>query len=208
MPSELNVWVHRDFIEHDEVVAPRLNIRSGPGVNYSVMGLLERGARIRRRGEFAEWISIVPPDGISVWISSDLVEIVSPEPPPPPPPPLPAAIPDPAPEPPPAPSPPSRPPPPPPDDLSLIPLEGQGEMVQREGTLRPAGFFFGRPSRYRLTQERGNSIETIAFVRGQDAQLQSLLGHQLVITGREYWVQGARYPVLVPEQIMLRPPDS
>jgi hypothetical protein len=62
----------------------------------------------------------------------------------------------------------------------------------------------GRPSRYRLTRSQGHTHETVCYVKGNEAQLQSLLGKSLMIKGREYWVQGVRHPVLVPEQIILR----
>ena len=212
-PSAIEFWVHRDFIDENEVASPRLNVRAGPGINYSVVTTLERGDRVTPTGEFTEWLSIEPPPSASIWITRDLVEPIIPEPPPRPAP-APRPTPEPKPEPPPpepkpAPPPPvvHRPPPAPPRDLDLIPLEGQGEHVERTGTLRPAGFVFGRPSRYRLTRSRGHRIETICYVKGNEAQLQSLLGHQLVIHGYEYWVQGARYPVLVPDQIVLQPPS-
>lgn len=212
-PDTIEFWVHRDFIEGDEVSPPRLNVRAGPGINYSVVATIERGTRIRPRGEFTEWLSIEPPDAASIWITSDLVEEIRPAPPARPAPRRraePERKPDPAPR----PAPPEqaapvvqRPEPAPPRDLELIPLEGQGEYVEREGTLRPAGFVFGRPSRYRLTHQRGHRVETICYVKGDETQLQSLLGHPLVIAGYEYWVQGGRHPVLVPERIVLKPPS-
>ncbi len=221
-PPHVVFWVHGDFIEDEMVVGSRLNVRSGPGVNYAILATLERGDRVVQRDAFTDWVSIAPPSDATLWIASDLVLPVRPEPPPQhvepdiPSGPDPVRIPapeqrpdrdlrpvEPAPRP--AVLPPvvERTPPPPPEDLELIPLDGQGERVEREGILRPAGFVFGRPSRYRLTQSRGHLIETTAYVRGNEAQLQSLLGHAVRIEGVEYWVQGARYPVLVPEQIIL-----
>jgi SH3-like domain-containing protein len=217
-PDAVEAWVHGEFVEAGEVIAPQLNVRSGPGINHTVINQLERGDRVTTRDSFAEWISIAPPDGSSVWIARDFVEILRPDPPPPPPPPPPVIEPPPPPPPPPPvpepeplrPVPPApvveRPVPPPPVDLKLIPLEGQGALVERAGVLRPAGFFFGRPSRYRLTRERGHTIETICYVKGNEPQLQSLLGQHLVVTGREYWVQGARHSVLLPDQIILQSP--
>lgn len=208
-PQSIEFWVHRDFVEAGEVASPRLNVRAGPGINYSVVATLERGTRVHQRGEFVEWLSIEPPSSASIWITRELVEAVQPAPAPRPAPPArpePARKPEPPPREPVAPVVYHPPPSPPPSDLDLIPLEGQGERVERTGTLRPAGFVFGRPSRYRLTRQRGHSIETICYVKGNEAQLQSLLGHQLEISGQEYWVQGARYPVLLPEQIVLKPP--
>lgn len=91
---------------------------------------------------------------------------------------------------------------PPPPDLKLIPLEGQGRRVQREGYLRLAGFVLGRPSRYRLAVQQGQRIQTICYVRGNNSQLASFLGRRVLIRGREYWVRGVKDPVLVPEEIV------
>jgi SH3-like domain-containing protein len=213
-PASVEFWVHRDFVENGEVTPPRLNVRAGPSINHSVVATVERGTRVRVRGEFAEWISIEPPPESSLWITRDLVEPVRPppppEPPPPPPPPVVRPVEPPVmrPEPPPvvAAPPPvvQRPEPVPPSDLKLIPLEGQGEYVELTGVLRPAGFTFGRPSRYRLTRTRGHIIESICYVRGNETQLQSLLGRSVSIVGHQYWVQGARHPVLIPERIILQ----
>ena len=213
-PDEVKFWVHSDFVDGDEVSAPRLNVRAGPGINHAVMARLERGDRIVRRETFAEWLAIAPPDHASVWIASEFVErevpapkeaarpedaLPSPPPTPTPPPEAPAPA---------APPPPTvaRPAPPPPPDLDLIPLEGQGEWIELEGTLRPAGLVRGRPSRYRLTRTRGPMIETMCYVKGDETQLQALLGRSLRIRGRQYWVQGARYPVLVADAMVLTVP--
>lgn len=202
-PETIDFWAHRDFLSEGEVVSPRLNIRAGPGINYSVVATVERGDQLVVRGEFGEWVKVEPPKDASLWISSEYVEAITPERPKP----LPAAIP-PAPKPQPPPPPAIKPPPPkpvpPPEDLDLIPLAGQGMQVEREGTLRQAGFIIGRPSHFRLTQSQGHTHETVCYVKGNEAQLKSLLGKSLLIKGREYWVQGIRHPILVPEQIILR----
>jgi SH3-like domain-containing protein len=210
-PDDIAFWIHQDFVEDGVVVASRLNVRSGPGVNYAVVASLERGDQVEIVDVFTDWISVSPPASASVWVAVDLVEpvVTAPEPPEPAAPPAPPEpVVAPVPQPLPAPPPPvvERAPLPPPRDLDLIPLEGQGEYVEREGILRPAGFVIGRPSRYRLTRQRGHSVETICYVKGNDEQLQSLLGRSLRIEGREFWVQGARYPVLTPDQIILLTP--
>ncbi len=220
-PDDVQLWVHSDFVEGDEVSAPRLNVRAGPGINHAVMARLERGDRIVQRDTFAEWLAITAPADATVWIARDFVErerpppeevvepeVRAPEPTPPPvPPPTPTPEPPPPAEPPPPVSPTvERPTPQPPSDLDLIPLEGQGEWVELDGTLRPAGLVWGRPSRYRLTRTRGPLIETICYVKGDEAQLQELLGRSLRIRGWQYWVQGARYPVVVADAMVLTVP--
>jgi len=216
-PPGIDLWVHGDFIRDNRVAAKKLHVRGGPGINYSVVGELHRGDTIVRRGDFGEWLKIEPPSGSSLWVNRALVELLQPEKPK-----MPAvstaaksrvsvkksassdsvvvsrasartqaehktagsdeveA----------------------PDGLKLIPLAGQGKQVQREGVLRIVGFIIGRPSRYRLVRQRGTRFETICYVRGNSRQLRSFVGQKLLIRGREYWVKGVDYPVVIPDQIV------
>lgn len=222
-PETVDLWVHREFVKDNRVTAVRLYVRAGPGINFSVVGTLGRDAAITPRGDFGEWIKVVPPPGSSLWVNRSYVQALDLEkvkaavvPPPaevakpaeaaPAAPAQPAAVQAPAEEkaasaqePAPA-AQKSRVPP----DLDLIPVEGQGRSVQREGVLRLAGIVIGRPSRFRLVRYDGNRVETLCYVRGNNSQLNSFLGQRLLIRGREYWVQGVKQPVLIPEQIVPR----
>jgi len=94
----------------------------------------------------------------------------------------------------------------PPPGLDLVPTTGQGRWCEVEGLLRPKDFFFRAPSDFRLVTCEGgdrNSV-TICFVKGNQAQLEALMYRHLIISGREYWVKRQKYPVLVPERIVLK----
>ncbi len=209
------MWVHRDFVVDHAISAAKVYIRSGPGINYNGVGMALRGYVVSPRGEFGEWIKIAPPPGCSLWVSRSYVQVLEPE----------KARPAPVEEParrsevrraepaasplPPAAAPVTRPaeaaaqPTPtgqPPSNLQLIPLEGQGRSVQRDGELRPVGFLIKRPARYRLV----SGSDTICYVHGNHAQLAGYVNQRLLIRGREYWVRGVRHPVVVPEQIIPR----
>lgn len=103
------------------------------------------------------------------------------------------------------PPPPPTPPPYVPEDLRLAPVEHQGAVVQREGRVRATMLTLGRPSRYQLVDETGGVPETSCYLRGNVAQLRSFLDRRLRIRGRQYWVQGSRYPVVVVDQIAVLP---
>lgn len=216
-PDRVDLWVHRDFVKDGVSTVDKLNVRAGASVNYSIVGSYARGEKVEVRGQFGEWLKVAPANA-SVWVSRELVDLVYPvgarEPPPAPV----AAAPLPATEAPlasPAISldaaasralPAESPALPPPPDLHLVPLEGQGLQVQREGELKPAPFVFGRPSKFRLVRRSGALLETICYVRGNSAQLSGLLNQNLIIRGREYWVQGVKQPVVVLERIERRAP--
>lgn len=212
-PDTVDVWAYREFIQDGVVTVNRLNIRAGPGINFSIVGSIPQGQLVVVRGQFGEWVKI-PPANATLWVSREFVEILSPT----------NASPPPTLEPPSLPSPTVafEPPSPAsstsdshavttitpsvPSDLQLVPLEGQGRSVRREGELKPAPFLFYRPSAFRLVRKEGVQLVTICYVRGNTAQLNSLLNQQLIIYGREYWVQGVRQPVLLPERIERRTP--
>jgi len=94
----------------------------------------------------------------------------------------------------------------PPPGLDLVPTTGQGQWREVEGRLRPKDFFFRAPSDFRMVTPEGGDRHsvTICFVKGNQAQLEALMYRHLVISGREYWVKRQKYPVLVPERIVLK----
>ena len=223
-PEEIDCYIHRDFIVDGVVKARKLNARSGPGINYKVLGELNRGDQPEIRGEFGEWLRIAPPENASVWVSREFIEPVhavgleavgaGPH----------EAYQDPmialqdvssapkqeqaqAPA---APAIKSRPRPqlqrslaiPP--DWELIPLEGQGKTIQQEGTLKTVGFIMRKPAKYRLIRYEDGRSMMLCYVYGNVEQLAGYLNQELILTGREYWVQGYRYPVLVLEKITTR----
>ena len=222
MPTTMDLWAHKDFVRMGTVQTKKLNVRAGPGINYNVVGVLQRGDQVIPRGEFGEWIKIAPPEAASVWIHQDYIEraqrvdkkraarrkrtvepsVVRR--------PVPVAVPAhtrasqtqprvvvaavdggaesqlPA-------------------DWKLVPLEGQGKQVEREGILRQVGFLFGRPTRFRLVRDDGNNtLVTICYVRGNRKQLDDWVGERLMLRGREYWIRESEYPVLIVEQMIPR----
>ena len=231
-PASVELWVHREFIKDNQVTAPKLYVRGGPGINYTAVGTLMRGDTITPTGDFGEWIKIVPPAICSLWVNRSYVQVLQPEKS------KPVLAQKPAAE---QPvkmaeqssgrsakasdiyTPPTVAVSPKaagvkpaeqqtftnnaPPDLALIPLAGQGRVVQRDGVLRLSGLVWGRPSRFRLVRYQGSRIEMICYVRGNNSQMNSLLGRRLLIRGREYWVQGAKYPVVIPDEIIPRASD-
>jgi len=211
-PSRVDVWVHRDFVRDGVVQVSNLQVRAGPGINYSRVGMVNKGDKVEVRGEFGEWLKIAPPPGTTLWVSRPYVRFPTPPSPPPEPPKVVATSPTP---PTPPPKPPavetSRPivlpkPPEPPPEFRLAPTPHQGRVVQREGYIQPIGYLFKRPSRFLLATESNGRMETVCYLWGNDEQLDGLRGRRLTIEGREYWLQGLRHPMLVVERIRLISP--
>lgn len=207
-PAGIDFWIYGEFVSGGVTTGSRVNVRGGPGTNYKEVGKLGRGQPVVVRGRHGHWVKIAPPPGSTLWINAAYVRLIVPKPTPKP---LAKRVAKPKPK---VekrpvygtkrPVPPQARTVPPPSDLMLVPLMGQGRAVTREGVLRKAGFVIGRPSKYRLVRHERLRRVTICYVKGNEAQLTSLLGRSLQIRGREYWVQGGRYAVLVPEQIVPR----
>ena len=90
---------------------------------------------------------------------------------------------------------------PPPANLKLIPLEGQGRRVEIEGELRAAPLINEAPTRYRVVRWQNNRWQILCHVYGEASKFRSLQDKRVRVDGREYWIQGAAAPVLVPDQI-------
>ena len=75
-PGRIDLWLNKDFIEGNRVIAKSIQVRSGPGIQYEVVGTLERGAPVMPRGEEGDWCKIEPPSSMVVWVkTADLAEI-------------------------------------------------------------------------------------------------------------------------------------
>ncbi|MCF7849434.1 MAG: SH3 domain-containing protein [Kiritimatiellales bacterium] len=77
-PDNIGLWVMGEYVSNATVQASTLNVRSGPSMNYSIVGVINKGEQVTLRGELEKWLKISPPPGSRVWISEDFVEPVVP----------------------------------------------------------------------------------------------------------------------------------
>ena len=73
LPATVPVYVHATFLDGDTVAATKLNIRGGPGENYSVLGSLQRGDKIHSLGKQGDWVRISPTPETYAFIAADYV---------------------------------------------------------------------------------------------------------------------------------------
>jgi uncharacterized protein YgiM (DUF1202 family) len=75
LPTNVAVWVHGGFINPTSktVVPNRLNLRGGPGENYSVLGRLDKGATVHPWETKGEWLKIEPPASAYAFVASHLL---------------------------------------------------------------------------------------------------------------------------------------
>ena len=76
-PERVDCWVHSEFLEAGRVIPPRLNIRSGPSLNHTVVGVVRSGKELAIRGEIGGWVKIAPPEETVAWISRQYCRLLS-----------------------------------------------------------------------------------------------------------------------------------
>ena len=200
-PDTIDCWVSGEYLVDGVVRPKKLNVRSGPSLNYSVIAVLHKGDKLSPRGEFNGWIKVAPPEGSQVWISEKYVDIVEPvkpkpkvekapvveekvvkkAPPIPPAPPLTEAEKKPL-------------------LLVLDKEKPQGEYTEIPGVLRRAN-----PGLYKLVLITEVGEEPICLVRGEHNQMERYLNRSMLIKGKKYWIKGSDIPLVQPLKIHLDP---
>lgn len=232
-PENSGAWVYSPLLFEDkEVRAPVLNVRSGPGTQFFILGELKRGDPVKVLESLEEWRKIEVPASVTFWISRNFVQVppsaVQPEPTPKPklvitvkPTPTPAptatAIPTPI------PTPvtivevktiekiievPVTPTPTPevkaPEGLDLVPLRGQGNLSKRKGYLRAYILAGSSPSRFVLIRKGANGEEkTLCYLIGDEEALKAATGKNVMVSGHDFWVTGERLPVTNVDKIVV-----
>lgn len=75
-PAGAKVWVHNSYIDPTSkaVLPPRLNLRAGPGENYSVVGMIERGTTAKEVSVKGNWLEIEPPDDAYAFVAAQFLK--------------------------------------------------------------------------------------------------------------------------------------
>jgi uncharacterized protein YgiM (DUF1202 family) len=74
LPPAEGVWVHASFIDGATVKATKLNLRGGPGEEYSILGRLEKGAAIKQIETKGDWLKIEAPTNAYGFVAMHLLE--------------------------------------------------------------------------------------------------------------------------------------
>ena len=72
LPEKVHAWVHTSYIDPtSKTVRPRrLNIRGGPGENYSVLGTLQRGDAVKEIQTKGDWTEIEAPTNAYAFMAA------------------------------------------------------------------------------------------------------------------------------------------
>jgi uncharacterized protein YgiM (DUF1202 family) len=76
MPANTPVWVSALYIEatNKTVLPPKLNVRAGPGENFSVVGRITRGDTVKEIRIVDNWIEIETPPSAYGFIAAEFIE--------------------------------------------------------------------------------------------------------------------------------------
>jgi uncharacterized protein YgiM (DUF1202 family) len=82
LSSSTHVWVNSKFIDaaSKTVSAKKLNMRGGPGENYSVLGVLERGTAVNEITTKGDWTQIDPPGNSYAFVAAMYLKQEAPAP--------------------------------------------------------------------------------------------------------------------------------
>lgn len=73
-PTNAHVWVHSSYLNADKTVKPKkLNIRTGAGENYSVVGTLEQGTAVKEVSTKGSWTEIEAPADAFAFVAASFV---------------------------------------------------------------------------------------------------------------------------------------
>jgi uncharacterized protein YgiM (DUF1202 family) len=74
-PTSASAWVHSLYVDAETgAVKPRkLNVRAGPGENYTVVGELRSGDTVAQLGVKGDWLLVQPPEGTTAYIAAKLL---------------------------------------------------------------------------------------------------------------------------------------
>lgn len=70
LPAGKKVWVSKMYVTDKKVAVKKLNLRAGPGENYSVLGVIEKATTLDAVSEKGDWIQINAPSHAYAYVSA------------------------------------------------------------------------------------------------------------------------------------------
>ncbi len=75
IPDETELWISSQYLDDESstISASRLNVRAGPGQNFSVVGRIGRGTKVEARRASAGWTAIKPLRETVAYVAAEFV---------------------------------------------------------------------------------------------------------------------------------------
>jgi uncharacterized protein YgiM (DUF1202 family) len=74
LPSDTKVWLNSKYITNNEVSVAKLNLRGGPGENFSVLGVIEKGASVTPVTTKGDWTQIQTPASAFAFVAASYLK--------------------------------------------------------------------------------------------------------------------------------------
>jgi uncharacterized protein YgiM (DUF1202 family) len=75
LPPNAHLWLNGTFLDANKAVKPKkLNLRAGPGENYSVLGQLQRGDTVNQLNAKGDWLEIDPPTNAYAFVAAQYLK--------------------------------------------------------------------------------------------------------------------------------------
>jgi uncharacterized protein YgiM (DUF1202 family) len=190
LPPGAHTWINAGFVEttNKTVVPKKLNVRSGPGENFSVIGALKRGDAVKEVKRNGEWMEIEAPADAFAFVAAQYLKQEAPaaavEPPPVvavnEPPPVAVASNTPPVETPPVVAPATETTPP----AEVAPAPPEPRIVQREGIVRGT-ISIQAPTKFALISPDTGRTVNYLYTTSPFLDLRRYKGLKIVVTGEE-----------------------
>ncbi|MGO8767021.1 MAG: SH3 domain-containing protein [Limisphaerales bacterium] len=218
-PTNASIWVAAKYIDANNTVSTKkLNLRAGPGENFSVVGVLNSGDSVSPIETKGHWMKITPPTNSYAFIAAMYLtqtpEEVAQNTPPPAaeaqPMPAPTPTPVPAPQPivaennqPPAPEQAQSPVPPTPETIPQVTYDSSiPRVVSHEGVVRHVSSPI-TPTTYELYSLATDQNIDFLYAPTTNLDLGQYVGMQIIVTGQEDLAARWQIPVLTVQQIVV-----
>ena len=74
MPTNIAVWVDGVYVSSNTVHATKINLRGGPGENYSIVGRIDKGTVVDVIGKKEGWLKIEAPTNAYAFVASEYLD--------------------------------------------------------------------------------------------------------------------------------------
>jgi SH3-like domain-containing protein len=167
LPSSTHAWVKSSYIDAtSKTVSPKkLNMRAGPGENYSVLGVIERGTAVNEITTKGDWMQIDPPANAYGFVAAMYLKQEAPAP-------APAPAPTPVPE---------------PQTMATAPSEPTAppvRVVSHEGVVRSVGSIVA-PTKYELYDPATDVNINYLYTTSPSLDLSRYVNMRIIVTGEE-----------------------
>jgi SH3-like domain-containing protein len=167
LPSSTHAWVKSSYIDATSktVLPKKLNLRAGPGENYSVLGVIERGTAVNEITTKGDWMQIDPPGNSYAFVAAMYLKQEAPAP-------APAPAPTPVPE---------------PQTMATTPSEPTAppvRVVSHEGVVRGVGSPVA-PTKYELYDPATDVNINYLYTTSPTLDLSRYVNMRIIVTGEE-----------------------